>query len=484
MLRKILSILFLLFGLVSQGQNCPIFAFPTNGLQDVPVEATIEWSAVQGINGYLISLGTSPGGTDILSRGSVGIDNFYKAPLGLPANTQIYVTISILLSTAQPQECSSITFTTVEVTAPPPCTILIAPDNNASNVTIVTDIIWAYAPAATGYTLSIGTTAGGTDLLNNENVGNVLSYEPPEDLPQDTQIYVTVIPSNDFGSMGVCTEEKFKTGPAPFVCDPYTDGQTGEIVYRRPQIDFPALVGLCSDELPYIIRADNAADGFRWFKANVGNDETLISETQEAAISEPGRYRYEAYNLTRLSNGNYTECISSQLFTIVTSEVAQIEKVEVIYQNGRKTITVFASGSGVYEYALGSQEGPYQESPVFENVTNSPEKVYVRDKNGCGIAERTVDRDLNLEDFPKFFTPNGDGVNDFWQYVPPPENFEFSLELISIFDRYGSLLVQLDPKSRGWNGAFNGNALPSSDYWFRATFIDEREITGHFTLKR
>ena len=484
MLRKVSVILFLFFGLISYAQECPVISFPTDGGEDIPVDATITWSAVAGINGYLISLGSTPGGTDILNREAVGIDNFYKAPLGLPENTQIYVSLSILLFNAQPQECASLTFETMDVTTPPPCTILVAPDNNAFNVTIVTDITWAYAPTATSYTLSIGTSAGGTDILDNQDMGNVLTYEPPEDLPQDTQIYVTVIPSNPYGDMGSCTEETFKTGPAPFVCDSYTDETTGETVYRRPQIDFPSLVALCSDDLPYIIRSEDTADGYRWFKANAGSEETLISENQEAAINGPGRYRYEAYNRTLLSNGNFTECTSSQLFTIVTSEIAQIEKVEVVFENGTRTISIFANGSGEYEYALENEEGLYQDASIFESVSYLPKKVYVRDKNGCGIAERTVDRDLTLEDFPRFFTPNGDGVNDFWQYVQPQENFEPSLRLISIFDRFGSLLVQIDPESQGWNGIFNGRALPASDYWFRAMYLDQREIRGHFTLKR
>ena len=484
MLRKTGSIVLLLFALTVHGQNCPVIRFPVNGSQNIPIDATISWSAVEGINGYLLSLGTSPGAADILDRESVGIDNFYKAPLGLPENTQIYISISILLFNTQPQECPSISFTTLDVTTPPPCTILVAPDNNASNVTIVTEIIWAYAPTATGYTLSIGTVPSGTDILDNQFVGNTLSYQPPEDLPQDTQIYVTVIPSNEQGSMNTCTEESFKTGPAPFVCDPYTDELTGETINRNPQITFPSLVGLCSDELPYSIQTHDTADGFRWFKANIGGDETLISESRDAPINVPGRYRFEAYNRILLSNGNYTECTSSQLFTVVTSEVAQIEKIDVVFQNGTKTISVFTNGTGDYEYAIDNFEGPYQETPIFENIKSSPKKIYVRDKNGCGTTERTIDRDLTLEDFPNFFTPNGDGVNDYWQYVPPPENFEFSLKTISIFDRYGSFIVQIDPKSRGWNGIFNGKALPSSDYWFRAFYLDQREIRGHFSLKR
>jgi gliding motility-associated-like protein len=468
----------------AQAQECPMISFPTDGAADIPVDVTITWPAVEGINGYLISLGTTPGGSELLDREAIGVDNFYRAPTGLPKNTLIYVSLSILLFNAQPQPCNTITFTTIDVTEPPPCTILVAPDDNAANVTIVTDIHWAYAPTATSYNLSIGTVPNGTDILDNLEVGNVLTYEPPEDLPQDTQIYVTVIPSNENGDMAPCTEESFKTGPAPFACDPVVDEITGETTFRMPEIEFPSVVGLCSDELPYIIGIDDTADGFRWYRTNVGSAETLFAEGREISITEPGRYRYEAYNNILQSNGGIIECTSSKLFTIITSEVATIKRIDVASQGSGRIITITTNGAGDYEYALDNIEGPYQDSPVFENVFPAPRIAYVRDKNGCGIAERTVDRDLGPDDFPKFFTPNGDGVNDYWQYIAPPENFELNLRMISIFDRYGSLLGQIDPISRGWDGRFRGRQLPSSDYWFRAVTFDNLEIRGHFALKR
>lgn len=482
--KKIIGFLFLISGIGLQSQECTGISSPLDGSANIAVDATITWPAVAGVNGYLLSLGTSPGGVDILERKATGIDNFYKAPVGLPENTQIYASLSILLFNAQPELCSQISFRTVDVTTAPPCTILVAPDDNASNVTIVTDIIWSYAPTATGYSLSLGTVPGGKDILNDSDVGNVLLFDPDQDLPQDTQIYVTVIPYNENGNMGICTEESFKTGPAPFACDPRINELTAETVYLRPQIDFPAVAGLCSTDLPYIIDTDAVADGFRWYKANIGSNETLISETREAPINEPGRYRFEAYNSILQSNGSFIECTSSQVFTIVTSVMATIEKIDVVFQNGRKTITVYASGNGNYEYSLEHIDGPYQDSPIFENMGLTPPIAFVRDKNGCGISQRTIDRDLTGQDFPNFFTPNGDGVNDFWQFMPPPENFEESLEVIWVFDRYGSLLSQIDPKSTGWNGTFNGNPLPSSNYWFRAVYFDKREITGHFALKR
>jgi gliding motility-associated-like protein len=56
--------------------------------------------------------------------------------------------------------------------------------------------------------------------------------------------------------------------------------------------------------------------------------------------------------------------------------------------------------------------------------------------------------------------------------------------VIRIFDRYGKLLKQIFPNSNGWDGTFNGQALPSDDYWYTVVLEDGREIKGHFALKR
>jgi len=58
---------------------------------------------------------------------------------------------------------------------------------------------------------------------------------------------------------------------------------------------------------------------------------------------------------------------------------------------------------------------------------------------------------------------------------------------IYIFDRFGKLLKQISPLGPGWDGTFNGNPLPSSDYWFRVEYKEndtQKEFRGHFTLKR
>lgn len=90
---------------------------------------------------------------------------------------------------------------------------------------------------------------------------------------------------------------------------------------------------------------------------------------------------------------------------------------------------------------------------------------------------------INLVDqlpYPKFFTPNNDGFNDTWSidfaFLKPKTS-------IHIFDRYGKLITTLN-QNQSWNGTYNGQALPSSDYWFQVTRLNDTMFKAHFTLKR
>ena len=59
-------------------------------------------------------------------------------------------------------------------------------------------------------------------------------------------------------------------------------------------------------------------------------------------------------------------------------------------------------------------------------------------KNGCEVQASIFMEFIDVE-FPNFFTPDGDGQNDFWT----PRNMEtFPEILIIIFDRYGREVYQ------------------------------------------
>lgn len=573
-----IALLYAVYG-ISQECPSPVLTSPSDGDINVPVDTNISWTPVVGVTSYLIAIGTFPGGDDIISERNIGSAPNYTPPLGLPENTDIYVTISLFffqggISTVI---CGPETFRTENVTTIPPCTTLNRPVDGEVDVNPATNISWDYAPTATGYFLSIGTTPGGSELLNSANQGNILSHNPVPELPPNTTIYVRVIPYNAIGQAIACEEESFITsavatlpgctnlvnpvdldtnvpltprlewtavpdatgyrvtiGNSPtsnevldntnfftnatfiieleanktfFVtiipfnaagdaigceqesfstllgCGPFFDPATGELITLNPEIDLPTTITLCENELPLTFTAPDTAEGFRWYKIDLSGNESIISTMEDVLINEEGLYRYEAYN-TIIQPGGFVECESSQIFEVVTSEIATITSIDITEQANTIRITVNATGIGDYEYALDDINGPYQNSNTFNNIAFGSHTIYVRDTNGCGIAEERIVQDLTLEGFPKFFSPNGDGINDFWQFIPPPISGDVALELIQVYNRYGQFLVQIDPSSLGWDGTINGSPLPASDYWFKAVDTSNNELTGHFSLKR
>ena len=193
--------------------------------------------------------------------------------------------------------------------------------------------------------------------------------------------------------------------------------------------------------------------------------------TAEIQVNEPGTYS------VRVSNTN--GCFKDRTITVLPSNIATFTNIEIVDASNNNSISVFVSGEGDYEYALDDSNGPYQDSPIFNNVLPGLYTVYVRDKNNCGIVEELV----SVIGFPKFFTPNGDNDNEFWQVKGVSSQFQVNSNVL-IFDRYGKLIKELDPLSPGWDGTLNGKKLPSSDYWFKVTLEDGRTFTSHFSLKR
>lgn len=173
-------------------------------------------------------------------------------------------------------------------------------------------------------------------------------------------------------------------------------------------------------------------------------------------------------------------CTNRRTVRVLPSSTATIETIEVMDVSENNMITVLVSGDGEYVYALDNENGPYQDSNIFEDVASGVHTVYVKDiKADCGI----VSEDISVLGFPKFFTPNGDTINDTWQVSGFSSQFPVTAT-VKIFNRYGKLITVLNQSNSQWDGNYNGKLLPSDDYWFEVELVDGRTFKGHFTLKR
>ncbi len=208
------------------------------------------------------------------------------------------------------------------------------------------------------------------------------------------------------------------------------------------------------------------------------DDAGAVVETTSSYIpTEAGVYTLEVFDALLA-----TQCAAPiEVFTVIESSPPTVTAV-VTTQAFADThiVEVTATGLGDYEYNI--DQGPWQGTGIFVGVNPGERVVNVRDLNGCGVGQAVV----FIIDYPKYFTPNGDGYHDSWNILSVSNQLSAKIQ---IFDRYGKLLKEIRPSSDGWDGTYNGAMLPSSDYWFVLYYNEP--VTGeptllnaHFTLKR
>uniref|UniRef100_UPI0037521A7B T9SS type B sorting domain-containing protein n=1 Tax=Flavobacterium sp. TaxID=239 RepID=UPI0037521A7B len=167
---------------------------------------------------------------------------------------------------------------------------------------------------------------------------------------------------------------------------------------------------------------------------------------------------------------NVAGCIHRVNFTVVGPIVLTVS-------NGglNEIVATSTGGSGGNSYTFNG----------YDNGTNS----YIITETGV-YTVRVTDSDGCYDEklFPKTFIPikiinvytPGDGGG--WS---PLNTSNYPNLMTRIYDRYGRLIAEL-PEGQQWYGKYNGQELPSGDYWY-VVKVDEsnaEEFVGHFTLYR
>lgn len=221
------------------------------------------------------------------------------------------------------------------------------------------------------------------------------------------------------------------------------------------------------DESKYLCKGDEidltVAAGFSSYLWSTGSTANTIT------VNVAGEYSVTVQD----ANG----CEKTKNFKVILSETATITGAAIKdFSANDNSVLLEYTGAGNYEFSLDGNV--FQNEPLFTSVVPGIYYAIARDKNGCGFSNSYV---VYVLDYPRFFTPNGDGYNDLWFIQNLDQLPDYTLY---IFDRYGKFLKQMNQNSAGWNGIFNGQPLPSDDYWFNLTFVDGKIVKGHFSLKR
>jgi gliding motility-associated-like protein len=118
------------------------------------------------------------------------------------------------------------------------------------------------------------------------------------------------------------------------------------------------------------------------------------------------------------------------------------------------------------------EEGEYTVQYTYADQCDYEERIRVIECEGSVIY------------IPNVFTPNGDGINDFFM----AEGERFQVEQFHVFDRYGNKVFETNESFIGWDGTFRGKEVSEGVYTYRLSYFNARgeaEVEfGSITLVR
>jgi len=387
--------------------DCTTLSSPINGETDVALNASINWNTVSNATGYRITVGSINGGGELANNQDMGNTTTFTFGPGFIESVTYYVTVMPYNAAGQALGCSEESFTTVPPRMSPSCTSLISPLNLAIDVAVDTNIAWNVVSEADGYRLTLGTTSGGNGILDNLDVENVTTFDLPNNLPSNTEIFVSIIPYNSVGNASLCSEESFITE------DSVMDDAPSCSILNLP--------------------------------SNGDTDVPVNTMIRWNAVGD----------------------IDGYLLSIGTTEGGSD-----ILNNSDVGLTT--------SYEPTAELPPGQE--IF--VTIIPYNAAVQAENCVTQSITTIAEEEEEDETLYGFSPNGDGINDFWTIdgiESSPENTVF------IYNRWGDLVFQI----QGYNNqtsVFRGTAnnktqmgageLPSGTYFFNI------QVSGAHNLKK
>ena len=182
----------------------------------------------------------------------------------------------------------------------------------------------------------------------------------------------------------------------------------------------------------------------------------------------------ESITYTAIAN-DQLGCLDTAQFNINIFDLAEAGFTFSMFPTCEGTDVEFintSSNATVYTWLYNGAEFSDEENPALTIPYNQPFTIQLIANNseGCSTNITVTDATSSFENefqytIPNVFTPNGDGVNDFFEI-----NFDNRLQActdMQVFNRWGQLVFQSNGNVHSWNGRlFNGGEAPNGVYFY------------------
>ena len=226
----------------------------------------------------------------------------------------------------------------------------------------------------------------------------------------------------------------------------------------------------CKNDLVGLdIRPDFTGLNVIYYKWEYPDGTILEGATQNflTGVKKTGTYKL---TLTNFANCTYT----------TTFKVINIDTPEITALSGENDYYIItATGTPGKKIVYSKDLITWQDSNVFTNLQPGDYTFYVKYSDSDCHGDMRMGRIFTVINA---FTPNGDGVNDYWKLSGLdifPDN-----STLQIFDRFGNLVYkQISNTEFIWDGKFNSRNLVTDSYWYVINAADGRTYKGWILLK-
>ena len=94
---------------------------------------------------------------------------------------------------------------------------------------------------------------------------------------------------------------------------------------------------------------------------------------------------------------------------------------------------------------------------------------------------QTIEILPTFDNISSLFTPNGDGMNDYW-YIPDLE--QFGKTEVTVYNRFGQAVYKSVGYKNDWDGTWNGHPLPSASYYYIIRSSEKGFLKGVVNIVR
>lgn len=359
-----------------------------------------------------------------------------------------------------------------------------------------------YGVTATDGNGCVGNTANVTITVNDiSNV--VLAMGPGREVCEGETTSISALVKNGIGNYEMMWSPINKVGPGPFMimpeqsgtytvivedgCDNQIQGEIEVVVNPLPEVSLHPVDGSGCGEVT--LSFENAAINpagtlISW---DFGNGDVSSANPATYSFTESGTHAVTFNAMSAegcaVSGATYAEVeinpIANAEFHLENYEIS-VEDSKVGIYNESTTATNFhwdfgdgttssAEHPWVHHYNI---EGTYAILLVANNEYNCPDTA-------VQVVKVKAPQSFYA---PNVFTPNGDGVNDYF-LTPHVAIGEF---VMYIYDRWGTMVFQTDDIDEGWDGTFRGNYVQQDVYIWKVVLKDyggeDQSFEGHVTV--